>query len=401
MMNKSILFYCDEYPPAKSGGIGSATKIVAEALVQKGFHVFVAGSYQYGTNLPEHSVINGVEVYRYYYFDFLKFFPPSIRTKVKSIVRKLGILSKRAVKDLQKNEAKIDLLLQEKKISLIELVDYIHLLQEIQQPALLRKFSVPATIRVHGSVTFLNVNKGINQPVQLENDRSNFERAQAISAVSNYSKMFVNDYILKNRAAIDVIYNPIAEKELEMYTESAESKTILFFGKITETKGAFQLIKAFLAIAPEFPDWNLEMLGGGSIELAEKSILPMYANRIHLVGYVSRDEVMSAIRRSAFVVIPSYFENFSMAPLEVMAKQKAIIYTQRTSGPEVITDGINGLLVDPDDLDDLQNKMRQLIGDQGFREHLAKKGFESVQKRFTLEIIAGQLQNHYNSLING
>ena len=397
----SILFYCDEYPPAKSGGIGSVTKIIAEELAGKGFKVLVAGSYEYGTGLPEYSQINGVHIYRFSHFNFLKFFPGSTRNIVKKLARKLGVLSRIAAADLQKNEAKIDLLLKKEKVDVIELVDYIGLLQEIYQPVVLRDFSAPATIRIHGSVSFLNINKGMDKPVQLENDRRNFERAQAISAVSNYSANFVNTVLLQSPRTIEVIYNPIGEKEFDPAIGTTGSNTILFFGKITETKGAFQVLKAFQAIAPAFPDWKLVMLGGGQIQLAEKAILSEYKSKIRLAGYVSRSEVMTGIRNAEFVVIPSYFENFSMAPLEVMAKRKALIYTKRTSGPEIIADGMNGLLVEPDDITDLQDKMRQLIEDQTFREQLAMKGFETVKEQFALGIILGRLVNHYNSLKHG
>ena len=283
----------------------------------------------------------------------------------------------------------------------MELVDYISLLQEIRQPVSLRRFSTPATIRIHGSVSFLNINKGLSEPVQLENDRRNFGRADAISAVSSYSANFVKTHIVREPAVIEVIYNPIEEKELDPVAGNTTGKTILFFGKITATKGAFRVLEAFQAIAPEFPEWKLLMLGGGLVSAAQKEILPGNSANIHLAGYVDRSEVMAAIRNAEFVVIPSYFENFSMAPLEVMAKRKAVIYTKRTSGPEIITDGVDGLLVEPDDSADLQNKMRRLIEDRAFREQLAEKGFETIRKKFTLGIILDQMCTHYSSVKNG
>jgi glycosyltransferase involved in cell wall biosynthesis len=285
-------------------------------------------------------------------------------------------------------------------IEIIELIDYIELLREIRQNISLQKFEIPSTMRIHGSVSFLNLNKGINHVIQLENDRKNFSRADKLTAVSKYSANFVNDKILYISREIIVIYNPIEESLLNK-SATPSDKTILFFGKITKTKGAFQVLKAFQSITLEFPDWKLKMIGGGEIALAEKSITSENKDRIQLLGYVSRAEVISAIETSAFVVIPSYFENFSMAPLEVMAKHKTIIYTSRTSGPEIISDGLNGFLVEPDDLLELENKMRQLILNLKLRNKLATNGFETIKVRFSLGIILSQLQNHYNSLIDG
>lgn len=394
---KQILFYCDEYPPAKSGGIGSVTKIVAEALAATDRQISIAGNYEYGSIDMKATVINGVKIYRFPYFTFLRFFPAFSRRFVKAGLRKTGILSKIAAKDLQRNEQKIAELIRFLDIEIIELVDYISLLKEIKQPISLQKFEIPSTLRIHGSVSFLNLNKGISNIVQLENDRKNFERANKLTAVSKYAANFVNDQILSVPREIEVIYNPIENDLLNGYSD-ASNNTILFFGKITETKGAFQALKAFQTIASEFPLWNMKLLGGGEIEQAEKSIKLANKDRIKFLGYVNRTDVISSIETCDFVVIPSYFENFSMAPLEVMAKRKALIYTSRTSGPEIITDGVNGFLVEPNDIIDIENKMRQLILNPELRNKLANAGFETVSRSFTVERILLQLQSHYNSL---
>lgn len=397
MTVKQILFYCDEYPPAKSGGIGSVTKIVAEALAATERQITVAGNYEYGSIDMKTTVINGVKIYRFPYFTFLRFFPAFSRRFVKAGLRRIGILSKIAVKDLKRNEKKIAELISLLDIEIIELIDYIALLKEIKQPVSLQKFEIPSTLRIHGSVSFLNLNKGINHIIQLENDRKNFGRADKLTAVSKYAANFVNDQILCVPREIEVIYNPI-ENDLLNECRNISSNTILFFGKITKTKGAFQVLKAFQSLASEFPSWNLKMIGGGEIELAKKNIEQTNIDRIQFLGHVSRSDVISAIETSDFVVIPSYFETLGMAPLEVMAKRKALIYTIRTSGPEIITDGLNGFLVEPNDLLDIENKMRQLIMKPELRCKLANAGFKTVSRVFTIESILLQLQNHYNSL---
>ena len=60
----NILFYCAEYPPYKTGGIGSVTKIFAEELVRRGHNVYVMGYYPENKSFPQYSVINGVHIYR-------------------------------------------------------------------------------------------------------------------------------------------------------------------------------------------------------------------------------------------------------------------------------------------------------------------------------------------------
>lgn len=398
MNPKRILFYCDEYPPAKSGGIGSVTRIVAEGLVRKGYEITVAGSYEYGTDLPEISELKGVNIYRFTYFSFLKIVPVPLRKRAKSVLRKTGVLSRIAARDLRRNEQKIDQLLRRKGIEVMELVDFIALFQEIKQPVSLHSFSVPTTLRVHGSVSFLNRNRNVIQPQQLANDRMNFRRATAISAVSAYSRDFVNQYLLEEPREIAVIYNPVEEAVLQQSEPVKRQKTILFYGKITETKGAFQVIRAFQQLGAAFKDWNLELIGGGLLAEAKAIVQADFRERILFRGYVDRTAVLKAIDEAAFVVIPSYFENFSMAPLEVMARKTAIVYTRRTSGPEIIDDGTDGILVDPDDLQALTESMTRLASDEVFRTKLALAGYDKLTRCFTLPVILDQLEQHYQSV---
>lgn len=399
MSTRRILIYCDEYPPAKSGGIGSVTKIIAEALAKQNHYVLVAGSYEYGSTSMETTEINGVRVYRFSYFNFLRFFPKKLHRSIKGVLRKLGVLSNLAKADLLRNEKMIAELLNEHQIEVIELVDYIALLKEIKQPIGLQTFNIPTTLRIHGSVSFLNINKGIQHEQQLKNDRLNFNRAKQLSAVSQYAADFVNNNLLSTQRFIHVIYNPI-EGALLKKSKQTSNNTILFIGKLTHTKGAFQVIKAFQAIAHSYPEWKLVLLGGGEELQAKQIIQPEFQNRIVITGYVQRSEVLAHIEASDFVVIPSYFENFSMVPLEVMAKQKAVIYTKRTSGPEIITDSQNGLLVEPDNLDEIIDKMTLLMEQPAKRMELATNGFHTVQTHFTTDRIVHQLVTHYQSLIN-
>lgn len=80
------------------------------------------------------------------------------------------------------------------------------------------------------------------------------------------------------------------------------------------------------------------MIGGGKIRAAQSLIDDQYRGRIKFTGYLSREEIKQKISSSLFCAIPSYFENFSLAAMEVMACGKALIYTNRASGPELIND---------------------------------------------------------------
>jgi glycosyltransferase involved in cell wall biosynthesis len=84
------------------------------------------------------------------------------------------------------------------------------------------------------------------------------------------------DYILNNFDCNhfkikDVIYNPIEETFLQR-NPANENNTILFIGKITETKGCYSLLKAFNNISLRHPNWRLRLVGNGNIQEAQSYI---------------------------------------------------------------------------------------------------------------------------------
>ena len=87
-----------------------------------------------------------------------------------------------------------------------------------------------------------------------------------------------------------------------------------------------------------------------------------------------------------------------MAALEVLARKKALIYTCRTSGPELIEDGQNGLLVDPDDIMQLFLKMRLLLSDPELCDRLAENGYNMCHRRFSTEAIIPQMESFYKEV---
>ena len=91
----NILFSCDEYPPIKSGGIGVVTKTVAEELVKRGHRAFVVSGWPWGEKLPYVSKINGVDIYRLSYFQWLRYFcflPERYRNLLLSVFCKFRLI---------------------------------------------------------------------------------------------------------------------------------------------------------------------------------------------------------------------------------------------------------------------------------------------------------------------
>lgn len=391
----NILYYCDEYPPARNGGIGTVVKLVAEAMAKRGHRVIVAGTYWEGEGKKTVEKINGVTVIRWHKGSY-----DTIGVRVCNLV-KVGQRSKttKTQRILNRTQSLLEDVIKKHRIDVLEMPDYVD--GFIHNDGIVfpvRRFSVPMIVRVHGSVSFLFHHvEGVENEEKTKQDRSVFDQANAICAVSEFSKRYVEERLCFNKP-IDVIYNPIEASAFESPKES-EGHNILFFGKIAEMKGVFSLIKAFNIVAEKNLQVRLRLVGSGDIEGARRLVNPQFADRVDFVGFVPHERIADEIDAALFCVLPSYFENFSMAALEVLVRRKALIYTQMASGKELIDDGENGFLVDPNDVGQIAEKMELLLSDVGLRHRLAENGCEMCRSRFSTETIIPKMEQYYQSVI--
>ena len=391
----NILYYCEEYPPVRNGGIGTVVKLVAEAMSKRGHNVVVAGKYWKGKGTRTVERIEGVDVIRWHKrcYDSPTLWLYSVINSRKAKERKAQLVYERTQRLLEK-------VVTQYAIDIVEIPDYVDDFIHydcLQIPSW--TCSAPRIIRVHGSVSFLlHYLKGRPDDTAIRQDRAYFAQAEAVYAVSRFSREYVKQYLCPDKD-VAVIYNPIEEHWFKLNLGAKPSQTILYFGKIAKMKGVFSLIGAFNLIANDFPEVRLKLVGSGDFEPVRRLIEPRFTDRVIVEGFLPKDRIREEIDSALFCVLPSYFENFSMAALEVLARKKALIYTSRTSGGELIEDGVNGLLADPDNIEQLAEKMRLLLSDPELRDHLALNGYKMCKHRFSIDTIVPQIESYYKDVI--
>ena len=183
--------------------------------------------------------------------------------------------------------------------------------------------------------------------------------------------------------AIRVIPNPIGDqfvRPLQAAT-STQGRKILAMGRLEAQKGFDLLLRAFAKCAQAHPGWTLDIIGEGS----ERDQLTALANdlgigaKVMLQGTVKDAE--RVLRQADLFVLSSRYEGFPMALLEAMASGLPVISFDCRSGPrEMIHDGINGVLVAPNDVDALAQAMGRLMGAGDERKRLAERAVEVVEK---------------------
>jgi GalNAc-alpha-(1->4)-GalNAc-alpha-(1->3)-diNAcBac-PP-undecaprenol alpha-1,4-N-acetyl-D-galactosaminyltransferase len=166
--------------------------------------------------------------------------------------------------------------------------------------------------------------------------------------------------------------------------------TVCAVGRLTKQKGFDVLLRAFAQCQTDYPRWSLVILGEGE----ERRHLEALADRlgirsaVALPGHVLRAPAL--LPHADLFVLSSRYEGFPNALLEAMVCGLAVIATDCPSGPrEIIRHGVDGVLVERDNVLAMSEAMRQLMGNGPLRKRLGSRAAD-VGDRFSLPRIMQQ-----------
>lgn len=221
-------------------------------------------------------------------------------------------------------------------------------------------------------------------------------KADAIVTLTKADKRLYKSH-LKVHCPIGAIPNPMIQPD-PAPTYDADSKVIISSGRLTYQKGFDLLVDAAARVLPQHPDWQWLILGEGEDRamLEEKIAAAGLENRLILKGHVP--DMGEYYRKAAFFVLSSRFEGLPMVLLEAKAYQLPIVSFDCLTGPaEIVTDGVNGLLVDNEDVPALAHAVNEMISSQNYRVRMSKATVQDAD-RFNLASIMNQWKTLFASL---
>jgi len=233
------------------------------------------------------------------------------------------------------------------------------------------------------------------------------KRATQITAISSAAKRFlISTGVPGNRIKVIPLgvdtseFTPISGIHLRKKLGLLNKTVILFVGRLTQVKGVEFLITAFNRVHKAFPNTKLVILGRGElkqnlIELSEKLQIK---NSVIFLDFIERAEMPQLYAASDIFVLPSFKEPFGLVLLEAMAMEKPIIGTRTGGIPDVITNGVNGFLIEPGNIDELSFRLAELVDNPELRAKMGKQGREIAIKMFDYQVIAKKTLEIYQCL---
>ena len=193
----------------------------------------------------------------------------------------------------------------------------------------------------------------------------------------------------------------LRNKLREKFRLGNKSKIILFVGRIEQKKGAFNLIEAFRRVLEYGNDAFLFMIGepkeGGKLK---KYITPYsFKNRIFVLGNISHEEVAEFMKGAYLLVLPSYAEGIPNVVLEAMSCGTPVIATTVGGIPEVISDGVNGFLVEPGNVNKLTELILMVLDDDATRRRVGDKGRSLICNKWTWQENAKRTLELYRKIL--
>ena len=193
-----------------------------------------------------------------------------------------------------------------------------------------------------------------------------------------------------------IVCIPNSVAAIEERPGSKRENLVMFLGRLERSKGIFDLLDTISGLRGPVPDVRLVCAGEGNLESAAR-----YARRlgiedaVRFTGWIGPTEKQSLMRRAAVLVLPSYAEGLPMSLLEAMASGLPVVATAVGGIPDVVTDGVDGLLFTPGDTATLQRLLRRLMHEPKLGMRIAMAARETVRLRFSTDRVVAQLEEIY------
>jgi len=296
---------------------------------------------------------------------------------------------------------------------------------------ILRKISTPTVATVHtcirmhregtrnSRVRFQDIENSEKMtllllPYLLLCERLYLSKVKNLIFVSKYIKNLVNFHygtIVRN-SRMRVInigtdineFSPRRESEFEYFFPHLKDvgPILLFSGRLIALKGISVLVKAMKEVVSKNIEVHFVFAGPGSKDLLmknlQKNAIP--SNRYSVLDQIDRFHMPYLYAKSAMLILPSYIESFPLSILEAMSSESLVIASNVGGVPEIIDDGVDGVLVSAGKPDELAQKILYFLENEESRKNIGRKARKKIVENFTSARMTRDTIEVYERILN-
>jgi teichuronic acid biosynthesis glycosyltransferase TuaC len=248
-----------------------------------------------------------------------------------------------------------------------------------------RELGIPFVVTVHGLDAFsIRQVTGFAGKLCAHVSQSVYSAARSVICVSERVRARVLEGV-PNLAHTTVVYNGVDPAMFTPADAQLEDAVILSVGNLIPIKGHALLLRAVAAIKSRFPRLAVELIGDGPerSHLEKLAVECGISRDVRFLGRKNRVQVADAMRRATIFALPSRYEALGCVYLEAMSSGKPAIGCRGQGIEEVIEDGVNGCLINADDLAGLTDTLAELLQDAERRQKIGTAARQTITQGFT------------------
>ena len=212
-----------------------------------------------------------------------------------------------------------------------------------------------------------------------------------ISVINN--AVPVDEIVEQGKKNIDVI---------KKYRLDDDCFLIVMPARLIREKGHKYMLEAMKILKAKGVTPKLLILGDGVLknDICRQIEELQLDEQVILKSTIPHGELFPIIKRADAVVLSSTHEGFPLAPTEAMALYTPVIATNVGGLPDLIEDGISGLLIPSKDSSVLATSIERLINEPDLRRELANGGWDRINENFRVEVIVKKWDRFYRNFLN-
>jgi glycosyltransferase involved in cell wall biosynthesis len=194
-------------------------------------------------------------------------------------------------------------------------------------------------------------------------------RADAVRALSDFTVRLSREHGVEP-AAVFTTYSDLSAFTATPPAPLPERPTALFVGVLERYKNVDGLVAAWRLAAPRVPGARLRLVGAGLHVDLVRAVVDELPEQTEWTPSIPPSEVARALDEATVLLLPSRSEGTPRVIIEAFARGRAVIAGRRGGMPDLIRDGVEGLLVDPEDVPSIADAIVRVLSDRELAERM-------------------------------
>lgn len=391
-----VLMFGWEYPPYKSGGLGTACFDLTKGLSRQGVEITFVMPFAPEDAKAKFVKLLGANVFKVRQVDSLltPYMTSNSYSEAYSKSDKKTLYGQDIFQEVARYAKVARQIAKEEPHDLIHAHDWM-----TYQAGLAAREVSGKPLVVHLHATEFDRTGGSPNPLIAHLEYTGLKEADRVITNSNFSKANIIKHYKIPSEKIDVVHWGIDEIETGNYTSpiKKQNKIVLFLGRITVQKGPDYFIEVAKKVLEFEKNVTFVVAGGGDMlpRILQRAAELGIADKVVFTGPLTGEDVYKAFKTADIYVMPSISEPFGLVALESLKCGTPIIISKQSGVAEVLT---HALKVDFWDINEMANKIVSALRYDALLEELRENSTREVRK-FNIDEPAKKVLEIYKSVI--